>query len=154
MGQLIGTTAGKVGRSLNYKESFMAEPSSKADVIAGSIVLVFITVVMFKACSGKEPDSKSGISSDSTTMHRVDDLVEVLKNSDDYSNNSKAFLDAAQSLIADKSCTFDDFKEMGGWVKSTNYPNESVYFTYCGGLKSHNKIHLDTSDGRIFYGSN
>ena len=58
---------------------------------------------------------------------------------------------AAAQLIAGGTCTRKDFKDMGGWMKSVNqYRDRPVYFTYCGGMTSANKIYLDASTGKTF----
>lgn len=132
----------------------MAEPATTGDVISGSVVLIILSVLMFNSCSDDKPESVSEVPAKTNIQPTESDLVSVLKGSDDYSENAKAFIDAANTLIGDRRCKFEDFSEMGGWVKSTNYRDSPVYFTYCTGLKRRTKIHLDTSDGRIFYGTN
>jgi len=42
-----------------------------------------------------------------------------------------------------------DFKDNGGFSKSTNHPG-SVYFVYCGGMRRENRQYLDASTGRTF----
>jgi hypothetical protein len=69
--------------------------------------------------------------------------------SDDFRIYEAAFVKAAQKLIADRECTEADFKEMGGFVKSTNNKGP-VYFIYCGGMTAANRIYLDASTGRTF----
>ncbi len=77
--------------------------------------------------------------------------MDLIKDSDDYSRYSQAFSVAAKTLINDGRCKVSDFKDMGGWVKSsTTYKNQPIYFTYCGGMMLKNRIYLDTSNGRIF----
>ena len=73
----------------------------------------------------------------------------LIAGSDDFGLHEAAFVKATQTLLNDGSCTKGDFKEMGGWYKSTTHPG-SVYFTYCGGMQQSNKIYLDASNGRIF----
>jgi hypothetical protein len=77
-------------------------------------------------------------------------VAALISGSDDYRHHKDAFVKAAQSLLEQKKCTENDFKESGGWYKSTNYRNQPVYFIYCGGFHKNNKIHLDVSNGRIF----
>jgi hypothetical protein len=75
----------------------------------------------------------------------------VIRNSDDFATHRQAFMRAATQLIQDGRCTARDFEDNGGWTKSvTTYRNEPIYFTYCGGLTSANRIYLDVSTGRIF----
>lgn len=75
----------------------------------------------------------------------------LVSGSDDYRKYKSAFVKAAQNLIAAGRCTADDFKQMGGWVKSTTtYRNKPVYFTYCGGMTLSNRIYLNAATGDIF----
>lgn len=75
----------------------------------------------------------------------------IVADSDDFSRHRRVFAKAAAKLIADGTCTRQDFKEMGGWMKSvTQYRDRPVYFTYCGGMTSANKIYLDASTGKTF----
>jgi len=69
--------------------------------------------------------------------------------SDDFRHYRIQFAEAARSLIDEGRCTEGDFREMGGWIKSTNYRDKPIYFTYCGGLRLQNKIHLNAKTGEI-----
>ena len=74
-----------------------------------------------------------------------------IANSDDYKTHKDQFLKAANKLIRDKSCTANEIKDMGGFMKSQiNHPNQPVYFTYCGGMNRNNRIYVDVSSGKIF----
>jgi len=53
----------------------------------------------------------------------------LLAGSDDFARYRTAFAEAAQSLIAQRRCTERDFRDMGGWVKSTNHRNQPIYLT-------------------------
>jgi hypothetical protein len=72
-----------------------------------------------------------------------------LKNSDDLDRHRVAFVTAAKKLIAKGRCSTEDFREAGGWIKSTS-KGQSIYFTYCGGFTISNRLYLDVSSGRIF----
>ena len=92
----------------------------------------------------------SSVSAGSVEMGRID-YESLVKNSDDYARYSSAFVGATRDLIDKRRCKPADFKEMGGWLKSTTtYKNQPVYFTYCGGMTVKNRIYLDASSGRIF----
>jgi len=74
----------------------------------------------------------------------------LIAQSDDFARYRKSFTTVAQKLIADGRCSAQDFEEMGGWVKSVNdYRNEPVYFTYCGGMTSANKIYMNAATGQV-----
>jgi hypothetical protein len=76
-------------------------------------------------------------------------IISYIDKSDDFSEHDEAFIKATQTLLVEKQCRASDFVEIGGWVKSINYKND-VYFTYCGGLETSDKIYLDVKTGRVF----
>lgn len=73
----------------------------------------------------------------------------LVRGSDDYQIHKNAFAKAASQLISAGRCSAADFKEMGGWMKSSTHRSKPVYFTYCGGMTASNKIYLDASTGKI-----
>ena len=77
-------------------------------------------------------------------------IEELVSGSDDFARYRTAFAEAAQSLIAQRRCTESDFREMGGWVKSSSHRNQPVYFTYCGGATVANRLYLNADTGEIF----
>ena len=77
-------------------------------------------------------------------------LENVLKSSDNYSKYKKTFIKSSNLLITQGKCKLSDFKEMGGWVRSSSYKTKPVFFTYCGGMKSINKIYLNANTGKAF----
>ena len=72
----------------------------------------------------------------------------LIKGSDDYRIYKDQFTKAARQLINDGTCTEGDFKEMGGWMASTNR-GQDVYFTYCGGMTLSNKVYLNAKSGKV-----
>lgn len=74
----------------------------------------------------------------------------LVADSDDFREHRRAFTKAAAELIAKGQCSAADFKEIGGWAKSSNHRDTPVYFTYCGGMTLENRIYLDAASGRIF----
>lgn len=77
--------------------------------------------------------------------------VEKLVSGSDYFARYRAvFVQATQSLLADRRCVAADFQEMGGWVKSSNHRNTPIYFTYCGGSNVSNRLYLNAKTGEIF----
>lgn len=97
--------------------------------------------VAFKYLSKNRPPDPAG---DETG------LAGILGKSDDYHLYKDQFLKTASALISQKICTLKDFQEGWGFTKSTKYPNQPVYFTYCGGMHKRNKIHLNVQSGKIF----
>jgi hypothetical protein len=77
----------------------------------------------------------------------------LIKDSDDYKLHKDTFAKTAQTLIEQKTCTAQDFREQGGWVKSVNPETrkKQIYFTYCGGLHMSNKIYLNAQTGKVYY---
>lgn len=74
----------------------------------------------------------------------------IVAQSDNFSQHHKIFAQVAQHLIAEGRCTAGDFQEMGGWLKSVNeHKNEPVYFTYCGGMTSANRVYMNASTGEV-----
>ena len=61
----------------------------------------------------------------------------------------KEFSSAARKLINEGVCTESDFKEIGGWMASSN-KGKNIYFTYCGGMTLSNRIYLDVKSGKTF----
>ena len=82
------------------------------------------------------------------------DTLEVARSirlSDDLSKYESAFVKATTDLVASGHCTLREVEEHGGWVKSTTtYRNEPVYFVYCGGFTTANRIYLNAETGSIF----
>ncbi|EFH3430396.1 hypothetical protein GRO86_23425 [Escherichia coli] len=73
----------------------------------------------------------------------------LIKGSDDYRIYKKEFSSAARKLINEGVCTESDFKEIGGWMASSN-KGKNIYFTYCGGMTLSNRIYLDVKSGKTF----
>jgi hypothetical protein len=77
----------------------------------------------------------------------------LIKDSDDYRLHKDVFAKTAQALIEQNTCTAQDFKEQGGWMKSVNPETRKkpIYFTYCGGINMSNKIYLNARTGKVYY---
>jgi hypothetical protein len=74
----------------------------------------------------------------------------LVAGSDDYRIYKAAFVRAAQSLISSGECSEADFREIGGWLKSTEHMEQPIYFMYCGGWTLSNRLYLDAETGEIF----
>lgn len=77
-------------------------------------------------------------------------IEELVAGSDDFARYRTTFAEAAEALIAQRRCTERDFRDMGGWVKSTRHGNQPVYFTYCGGATVANRLYLNADTGEVF----
>lgn len=73
----------------------------------------------------------------------------LVKGSDDYRMHKDAFARAASELIRAGQCSEEDFIQMGGWAKSTNRSGP-IYFTYCGGMHTSNRLYLNAATGEVF----
>ena len=73
--------------------------------------------------------------------------VDGVAQSDDYDKYGPLFEKAAAELIAAGRCKAADFKEMGGFTRSTNRKPEVVYFTYCGRMHVDSRIYVKISKG-------
>ena len=73
----------------------------------------------------------------------------LVKGSDDFRVYKDTFAKAADKLIASGKCSAGDFREMGGWWKSSNHKSKPIYFTYCGGMHISNKVYLNAANGKI-----
>ena len=74
----------------------------------------------------------------------------LVSGSDDYRKHKEVFARTASKLIASGQCTAQDFKEMGGWLKSMSHKNSPVYFMYCGGMSVQNRLYLNATTGEVF----
>jgi hypothetical protein len=74
----------------------------------------------------------------------------LVSGSDDYRKYKDAFAKAAAELITSGQCDPQDFKNMGGWVKSTTHRDSPVYFTYCGEMRIQDRLYLNAATGDIF----
>ncbi|MEE3682370.1 SH3 domain-containing protein [Actinobacillus pleuropneumoniae] len=76
---------------------------------------------------------------DANIAQNETELEKALKGSDDYQLFKKQFIVESRKLIDSGKCKLSDFKEMGGWMKSST---KGMYFTYCGGMSLGNKQYI------------
>ena len=81
---------------------------------------------------------------------KISILEEALKSSDNYSRYKKYFIKASEDLIKEKTCTVNDFKEKGGWMRSAIHSPKPIFFIYCGKMIKENRIYLNAKTGEIF----
>ena len=82
--------------------------------------------------------------------NRNSSVAKAIKSSDDFSKHQGVFVSVSEQLIKAGKCSLGDFKEMGGWWRSTNHKPKPIYFTYCGGMTKSNRIYLNASNGKTF----
>ncbi|MFT4613565.1 MAG: hypothetical protein ACI9NT_000706 [Bacteroidia bacterium] len=99
--------------------------------------------VSTKYLSTENPESRVSVNTNSL-------VATAIKGSDDFSKYSGVFIVTSEQLIATGRCTIGDFKEIGGWWKSSSHKPKPVYFTYCGRMHKSNKLYLNASTGEVF----
>ncbi|WP_431023957.1 hypothetical protein [Halomonas sp. H5] len=77
-------------------------------------------------------------------------MEELVAGSDDYRLYKGVFVNSARRLIQDGRCTEQDFEDLGGWVNSMSHRDSPVYFVYCGGMSSNDRLYLDASTEEVF----
>jgi hypothetical protein len=105
-------------------------------LLAGAIV----------ACSDDKPSTRS----QSVQMPTMAEIEKAIESSDDFSKHRDVFLRAAATLIQSGTCSLEQLREYGGWVKSTQHKSEPVYFTYCGASNTSSRIYLNVATGETF----
>ncbi len=84
------------------------------------------------------------------TLNVDSPVARAIKSSDDFSRYQNVFVSVSEKLIKSGRCTLADFKDMGGWWKSTRHQPQPVYFTYCGGMHTSKRIYLNAKTKAIF----
>lgn len=74
---------------------------------------------------------------------------QLVAGSDDFMRYRVEFTQAAQALISQRHCTEQDFLNIGGWIKSMNYRDQPVYFTYCESRGSTVQHYLNVRTGTL-----
>lgn len=77
-------------------------------------------------------------------------MMKLVNKSDDFALYEDQFLIATKTLIDSEKCLYEDFELVGGWILSRTYNIEPVYFVYCGGTDTENKVYLNVETGEIF----
>ncbi len=77
-------------------------------------------------------------------------IEDSVSGSDDFQKYRKVFVRAANELVGKGLCTPAQLAAQGGFWKSQNHKSKPVYFTYCGGESSENRIYIDAGTGQVF----
>lgn len=72
----------------------------------------------------------------------------LVRSSDDYRLYRTQFAKAARELINNGTCSAEDFEEVGGWMSSP-VKGQGMYFMYCGGMTTANRLYLDVRSGKV-----
>jgi hypothetical protein len=76
-------------------------------------------------------------------------LEKAIKGSDNYALYRDNFIKLSQQLISQGRCSITDYKEMGGWLRSSSHNPKPIYFTYCGGFSKSNKVYINAKTGKV-----
>jgi hypothetical protein len=82
--------------------------------------------------------------------NRNSPVAKAIKSSDDFLKYQSVFVSVSEQLIKIGKCSLGDFRETGGWWRSTNHKPKPIYFTYCGGMTKSNRIYLNAATGETF----
>ena len=77
-------------------------------------------------------------------------LEKSIKSSDNYAEHRDNFINISIELINSGTCSLADYKEQGGWVRSSSHKPKPIYFTYCGGISKNNKVYINAKTGKIY----
>lgn len=123
----------------NGESAYVDEGNSKCEAGNGIVDGKFAEWVKRANLSETRPDDPAETASADESL---------VAQSDDFGRYRQSFAKIAARLIEEGRCTPDDFKEMGGFMKSVSqHKNEPVYFTYCGGMTSANKVYVNAQTG-------
>ncbi len=85
-----------------------------------------------------------------TDVERYRNLKRLLRASDDFEANESRFIELTNELLLSGQCSEADLAQVQGWIRSFNYPDEPIYYTYCGGLEVDDKLYLNLATGQSF----
>lgn len=77
------------------------------------------------------------------------ELEKAIEGSDNYSLYRENFIRLSQKLIDNGRCSMADYKEMGGWLRSSSHKPKPIFYTYCGGFSKNHKIYINAKTGKI-----
>lgn len=78
------------------------------------------------------------------------DVRSAIVRSDDYDRHRDAFNEAAERLLADGTCTVDDFARTSGWLRAGN-EQPVTYFVVCVAGAGRKSVFLDPATGTVFH---
>jgi hypothetical protein len=70
--------------------------------------------------------------------------------SDDLTKHRDTFMRVTKILVASGECKLSEFRDIGGWWRSTAHKPRPIYYTYCGGASNSHRIYVDTTTGQTF----
>lgn len=72
----------------------------------------------------------------------------LIAGSQDFRTYRDVFRQSADQLLSSGRCSEDDFRLLGGWMRSTRYDGP-IYYLYCGGSTERHKVYLNAETGEI-----
>ena len=77
-------------------------------------------------------------------------VYRAIESSDDLDKYQGLFVLVSEKLVESGACNLSDFRDIGGWWRSTSHQPRPVYYTYCGGATDKHRIFVDTQTGQVF----
>ena len=109
-----------------------------------NIVVLFVTVTVgLFALSIMDSNHKVGAPVSNQAVEQA------ISESEDFVQYRAMFIASTKKLVDEGHCSLEALKELGGWDKSKNFESESIYFVYCGGLRT-SKYYLNTATGEAY----
>jgi len=79
------------------------------------------------------------------------EVTQYLVDSDNFAKYRKVFIKGSQDLMANGTCTLNDFKMNGPWTQEPEGgPSNPVYFMYCGSMTSAGRVFLNVRTGKAY----
>ncbi|MGN6525789.1 MAG: hypothetical protein ACTHL8_05325 [Burkholderiaceae bacterium] len=82
-----------------------------------------------------------------TTSTNEPEFAKYIADGDNFGKYRAAFIKGTAELVASHVCSVEDFKQQGGWMLDPTEKSGVVYFTYCGGMTSANRVFLNVRTG-------
>jgi hypothetical protein len=85
-----------------------------------------------------------------TVQERYRTIKALIAGTDDFEQNEARFIELTDTALKSKQCREEDLAQMQGWIRSFNYPDEPIYYSYCGGLEVEDKLYINLDNGDVF----
>jgi hypothetical protein len=85
-----------------------------------------------------------------TVQERYRDIKQLIVRTDDFEQHEARFIELTDQVLQSQQCSQSDLEQLQGWIRSFNYPDEPIYYSYCGGLDVEDKLYINLDNGDIF----
>jgi hypothetical protein len=85
-----------------------------------------------------------------TVQERYQTIKQLIASTDDFEQYEARFIELTDSVLQSKQCSEEDLTQLKGWIRSFNYPDEPIYYSYCGGLEVEDKLYINLDSGDVF----